>query len=123
MNKFGSYLVCKEHIKEVQNFLKNFFGEKKGRYNHGEWISFIIPNTDFLINLMEGDDQPMTQNMTFEIYCDSMEELKEFSKKYHSKIENFIATSTGKDYRYNFIEIPGPQGICKVEMSFCEDMV
>ena len=122
MTQYGSYLVCKEYIKEVKEFLSMFFEEKKGRYNHDGWITFEIPNTKFIVNLMKGKDQPMTQNMTFEIGVKSMEELQEYAKKHNSKIYDFIATETVNNYRYNYIEIFGPQNICKIEISYSEDV-
>ena len=43
------------------------------------------------------NDQPMTQNMTFEIYCDSKEELEKYAK-YKCEIESFVATETATIY-------------------------
>tara|TARA_Y100000310_G_scaffold302879_1_gene340691 strand:- start:169 stop:537 length:369 start_codon:yes stop_codon:yes gene_type:complete len=121
MKNISTYIVCKEHIEEVKEFLKDFFEEEKGRYNHPEWLTFKLPKTDFEVNLIGGKDMKMTQNITFEINCESMEELEKYSKKYGKKIENFLATATGKPYQFYYIEIPGPQSICKVDISYCKD--
>lgn len=122
MTKYGLYLVCREHIGDVKAFLSNFFEERKGKYNHESWVTFTIPGTAFVVNLMRGEDQSMTQSMTFEIYCDSLKQLEEFAEKYKSKIESFVATKAAQQYRYHYIEIPGPHDICKIEVSFCEDI-
>jgi hypothetical protein len=116
-----SYLVCKEHITEVKTFLNKFYKEIKGKYNHPGWIGFQI-NPYFRVSLMKGKDQIMTQNMTFEINCKSFKELEKFSKKFNCKINSFVATETGHPYRYNYIEIPGPANICKVEISYSENI-
>ncbi|MBT7903217.1 hypothetical protein HN587_05120 [Candidatus Woesearchaeota archaeon] len=121
MKDVSTYLVCKEHILEVKEFLKQFFEEEKGRYNHKEWITFKLLNSDFKICLMTGDNQPITQNITFEINCKSLEELKNYAHKFNKKIENFLATATEKPYRFYFIEIQGPNGICKIDISCCEE--
>jgi len=115
----SSYLVCKNHITEVKDFLSKFFKERKGKYNHAGWITFGF-NPRFTISLMKGKDQPMTQNMTFEISCKSLKELEKFAQKFNCKIDSFIATETIHKYRYNYIEIFGPANICKVEINYCE---
>ena len=118
MAKYKScYLVCKEHINEVKIFLSQFFKEKKGRYGHAGWITFNY-NSKFIINLMKGKDQPITQNITFEISCKSLKELEKFAKKFNRKINSFIATETVNKYRYHYIEIFGPRNICKLEINY-----
>jgi len=119
----SSYLVCKEHIQEVKKFLSQFFQEEKTPFSYESWITFTVPDTNFRVNLMEGNDQDVTQNMTFEITCNTLEQLKELSKKYNTKIEDFIATETENPYRYYYIEIPGPKNICKIEINFIEENV
>lgn len=116
----SSYLVCREHINEVKDFLDQFYEEEKGKHNHDGWITFIVSGTDFMINLMKGVDQEMTQNMTFEITCDSLEQLEEFAKKFNTKIKSFVATEIKENYKYHYIEILGPQNICKIEMNYME---
>jgi len=115
---YSSYLICHEHVKSVRDFLINFFEEIKGKYNHDDWVSFKIPNTDCKVNLMKGSDQELTQNVVFEISCRTMEQLNDFSKKYNIKIDNFVATETGNPYNYSYIQIPGPANICKIEVSY-----
>ncbi len=122
MIKYGSYLVCKEHVQEVRDFLCDFFEEKIDKYNHDNWVTFLILDTNFQVNLMKGNDQPMTQNMTFEIYCDSKEELEKYAEKYKCEIESFVATETSQPYTYYYIEILGPYNICKIEINYCEDL-
>ena len=113
--------VCKEHIEEVKDFLSKFFEEERGRYNHPGWVTFKVPNSDFLVNLMRGKDQPMTQNMTFEIYLDSKEELENYAKKHGVEVKSFLATETESKYRYHYVEFFGPENICKVEVNYSED--
>jgi len=120
MTKYGSYLVCKEHVQEVKDFLSQFFEERKDQYSHDNWVTFLITDTNFQINLMKGSDQPITQNVTFEIYCESMDKLKEFAARYHCKVESFVATETAQPYTYYYIEVNGPYGICKIEVNYCE---
>ena len=120
MRKFTSYLVCHDHINQVRDFLKQFLEEEIGKYNHSEWITFNIPNSDMVLNLMKGDSQPLSQNFTFETSCRDMDELNALAKKYHVKVETFRVTKTEKPYTFNFIEVPGPAGICKFEANFCE---
>lgn len=119
----SSYLVCKEHTQEVRKFLSQFFQEEKTPFSYESWITFIIPDTDFRVNLMDGNDQEITQNMTFEITCDTLEQLQELSKKYNTKVESFLATETNNSYRYYYIEILGPKNICKIEINFIEKNV
>ncbi|PIZ82550.1 hypothetical protein COX97_04235 [Candidatus Pacearchaeota archaeon CG_4_10_14_0_2_um_filter_05_32_18] len=113
----SSYLVCRNNINDVKKFLKKFFKEVKGKYNHPGWITFKI-NPKFIVNLMEGNDQIMTQNMTFEICCKSLKELEKFAKKFNCKIDSFVATETVYKYRYHYIEIFGPANICKIEINY-----
>lgn len=122
MTRYGSYLNCKEYVKEVKEFLSQFFEEKKDKYSHDNWVTFLIPNTDFKINLLKGDEHLMTQYMVFEIYCDSKKELEEYAKKYNCEINSFVATETREPYRYYYIEIFGPKNICMVEINYCEDV-
>lgn len=122
MVKHGSYLVCKEYLKEVKEFLLQFFKEELGQYSHENWVTLIVPDTNFKVNLMKGNDQPITQNMTFEIYCESFEELKFYSHKFNKPIEKFLVTEVVPNYFYNYIEIPGPYNICKVEVNYCENI-
>ncbi len=120
MTKNGLYLVCKEHVQETRAFLSQFFEESMDEYNHSKWITFKTPEK-FLINLMEGTNQQMSQNVTFEIYCESLEELRKYAGKYNvTKIKSIIATQTQDKYKYNYIEILGPQNICKLEISYSE---
>ena len=120
MIPFSSYLVCREHVQEVRKFLNPFLKEKTSKYTHEKWITFQIPNSEFTVNLMKGADQPRTRNFTFEIGCSSMKELEGYAKKFNCKIENFRVTETTPNYTYHYIEIYGPEDICKVEISFCE---
>lgn len=115
----SSYLVCKNHINEVKDFLSKFFKERKGKYNHSGWITFEF-NPKFKISLMKGKDQPMTQNMTFEISCKSLKELEKFAERFNCKINSFVATETDYKYRYYYIELFGPANICKVEVNYIE---
>ncbi|MEX0652356.1 MAG: hypothetical protein WD153_02740 [Candidatus Paceibacterota bacterium] len=103
-------------------FLGRFFEEEIGNYNHQKWVTFQVPHGGFLINLMEGKDQPLTQNLSIEVYCDSLEQLQEFAKTHNTKIYNFTAEQSSKRYQHHYIEIAGPQEICKLEISFSEDL-
>lgn len=120
--KFGCYLVCKEYINEVKKFLKQFFEEEKDGYESPQWITFHPKDSNFKINIMKGENQILTQNMTFEIYFNSMNELKNFAKKHKRKIKSFKVTDTKQKYIYNYAEINGPRKICKIEANYCEDI-
>jgi hypothetical protein len=122
MNKYSSYLVCKEHLKDVKKFLNQFFEELKGKYNYEGWVTFKIPETGFIVNLMNGCEQKLTQNMTFEISVSSIWELKKYAKRYDCKIDSFLCTETKQKYNYHYIEILGPEEICKVEINFVESL-
>jgi|GEM_PF-2395975 len=122
MKYHSSYLVCKDHIMEVKDFLSQFFPEEKDKYDHDGWITFKFPETGYQVNLMKGVEQDITQNITFEIACDSLEELEKMAEKYNTKVDSFLTTETANPYRYHYIEIAGPAGICKVEISYCEDV-
>lgn len=120
--KYGFYLICKEHINDVRKFLGQFYKEKKDKYSARDWITFKLLDSDFLINLMIGKDQKLTRNMTFEIYFDSMKGLEDFARKHRCKIKSFKVTNTNQKYIYNYAEIAGPRNICKIEASYCEDI-
>jgi len=114
MNEYGIYLVCKEHIREVEDFLEKFLEKIENKYTHKEWITFKAPSSNFLVNLMVGNEQEMTKNITFEIYCNSLIDLQKFSLDYGMDIQNFVADKSSVQYRYNYIEILGPADICKI---------
>lgn len=118
----SSYLVCRDHVMEVKDFLSQFFPEEKDKYSHDGWITFKFPETGYQANLMKGAGQDITQNMTFEIACDSLEELEKVAEKYNTKVDSFLATETANPYRYYYIEVPGPANICKIEINYCEDV-
>jgi len=120
--KYTQYINCQEHLEEVKTFLSQFFEEEKGRYNHSKWVTFKIPGTKVNVNLMVDEDQPITQNITFERECDSMEELKQLSKQHKQEIQSFKVTKTKKPYMFYYIEIWGPNKIVKIDMSYEEDL-
>ena len=119
---YGSYLVCKEYLDEVSEFLKQFFSQIDSEYAHSEWITFIIPGTNFLINLMKGEGQESTKNVTFEIYFCSLVELKKFADTYKVEICSFESTKAKTGYLYYYCEILGPNNICKIEASYTENL-
>ena len=122
INSFSSYLVCKEHVDAVKSFLSDFYPETVNQHNHSAWVTFCIPGTGFTFNLMKGgDDQEMTKNLVFELAVDSMDKLKEFAEKYDTEVKSFVVTETKTPYTYNYVDIVGPQGICKVEVHFIHD--
>lgn len=122
MKEYGLYLVCKDHINEVKDFLGKFFPEEKGKYSHETWVTFKPEGTDFQINLMEGKELPLTQNVFLEVYCDSLEQLNEIAKEHQCEVQNFLATAAEQRYRYHFIEIAGPKTICYIEVSYAENL-
>ncbi len=122
MAKYGSYLVCNEYIDEVHSFLKQFFKERIDGYTFEGWSTFEVPDSSFLINLMKDGGQPLTKNMTFEIYCQSMKELEKIAENHGATIENFVSKKSAQHYKYYYIEIFGPQGICKIEVNFTENL-
>lgn len=122
MTKFGLYLVCNEYINEVRDFLKSFFDEKVDEYSFEGWATFEIPSNNLVVNLMKDDKRSITQNMTFEIYCDSLEELSLLAKKYGTRVNSFLATDSLQHYKYHYTEIVGPKNICKVEISYSKDI-
>ena len=120
MYKFTSYLVCHENIDDVRSFLSQFLEEEVGKYNHAEWLTFLIPNSEIVLNLMKGDKQPLTQNFTLEISCESMEQLEGLAREYNAEIDSFRATKSQEPYTFYYISIFGPAGICKLEANYCE---
>lgn len=121
MIQYGSYVVCKEYLDNVRIFLSDFFEQTHGKYNFNEWVSFEVPGADFVINLMKGDDQPLTQNMTFELYCGTKEELNNLATRHKTDVKSFL-TGTPIKYRYHYVEIHGPRNICKIEINYIEDL-
>ena len=122
MKKYGSYMVCNEYIKEVRHFLKLFFEELSDEYTSEDWKTFLMPGSKLKVNLMVDKEQSITQNMTFEIYCESLEELKSLAEKHNLKIDSFLSTRSSQNYKYHFIEIFGPHNICKIEINFVENV-
>lgn len=120
--QYGSYLVCHNNLEEVRDFLSSFFESVKGKYNHDTWVTFKVPNTGFIVNLMEGIDQDLTQNMTFEICCSTFEELESYAKQFNKEIKSFISTQSSQEYTYYYIEISSVKNICKVEISYSKDV-
>ena len=120
--QYSSYLVCNEYITQVQDFLSQFFKERVNGYNFAGWRTFEVGNMGFTVNLMDDKKLPMTQHMTFDLYCDSLAELEALAKKHNVELQNFISTSTPNRYRYHYAEIKGPQDICKIEISYTEDL-
>jgi hypothetical protein len=118
MPKLTSYLVCHDHIQEVKTFLAQFLTETRGKHNHSEWITFEIPRSELILNLMAGKDQPITQNFTLELQCNSYEELESLASKFGKTIHHFKVTKVEEPYTFHFISLPGPAGICKVEGNF-----
>jgi hypothetical protein len=115
------YLVCKEYTEEVRAFLSQFYTETTGPYNYEHWVSFEIPG-GFSINLMEGEDQPITQNVTLQIDPGSLEHLHELGTRYNQPVQNFLCDETDTPYQYYYIEVLGPHGICKIEFSHSEKL-
>lgn len=120
MLKMTAYLVCHDKINEVRNFLGQFLVEERGKYNHAEWITFKIPNSELILNLMTGAKQPLTQNFTLEIQQNSLEELQKFANEKSKTINSFRVTKTEEPYTFYYVTIEGPAGICKVESNFSE---
>lgn len=118
--QYSSYLICHEYLKEVKKFLLNFFEETIGECNHENWVTFKVPDSNFSVNLIKGTDQEMTQNMVFEIYCESIDQLKSFAKKYNANIKNFLVAEVKSQYTYHYLQISGPQNICKIEFSYIQ---
>jgi hypothetical protein len=119
---YASYLVCHDQVKEVKEFLQDFFREEFGSYNHSRWVTFQIPNCNFILNLIEGKELKLTQNMVFEIYCDTYSELEDWASKYNQQIEHFTANRASQKYEYYFIDLPGPENICRMEISYSKDI-
>lgn len=114
------YLVCHEYLPEVRKFLQQFYEEEQGDFNHEKWVTFVISSSSFRVNLMAGSDQPLSQNVTFEIGFDDMSDLYEFAEKHGAKISSFQVTEVMPHYNYHYVELVGPKGICKLEANFCE---
>lgn len=116
--KYSSYIVCNEHIAQVSDFLEQFFEKLTTEYNFEGWLTFKIGNTTFTLNLMSDRDLPLTQNMTLELYCDSLDELKNLAEKHGVKTQSIEGTKALQHYTYHFAEIKGPHNICNVELSY-----
>jgi len=120
MTHHDIYLICGEHLEEIKIFLSKFFEEKKDEYIHPNEITFLTPDGYFLINLIEGANQPLTQNVTLEILYKSMEELKKFAKNNKLKVKKILVTGTERPYTCHHVEILSPQNICKIAVNYCE---
>jgi hypothetical protein len=118
MVKHTAYLVCHEHINDVKKFLAQFFEQEITKYNHENWITFVIP-PGFKLNLMKGLKQKLTQNFMLELGCDTKKELEEFANKYGQEIKHFTVTEVTPNYEFYYIEIPGPHDICRMDVSYC----
>lgn len=121
MSKHDAYLICNDHISEVKDFLSGFFKEKKDEDSHDNSVTFVAPESNFEINLMEGHNQPLTQNVTFEMGSESRGVLEEFAKKNNTEIKTFMTKEDGQSYMYNYVEVPGPYGICKIKIFYHGD--
>ncbi|MBD3318832.1 hypothetical protein GF342_02895 [Candidatus Woesearchaeota archaeon] len=64
----------------------------------------------------------MIQHLVFELNGDSLTELKSYAKKFDKKIKSFRATATGNPYDFYYIELPGPRGICHIDISRAEEL-
>ncbi len=119
---YSCYLVCKEYVNEVKDFLKEFFDFFENEYSSKDWVQFRVGDTKFKINLMFGEEDEMTQNMNFEIGVNSLDELKSLADKYNVVVESFVSTESEQDYTYYYMEIKGPKNICNIVISYCEDV-
>tara|TARA_B100000745_G_scaffold264490_1_gene189201 strand:- start:473 stop:841 length:369 start_codon:yes stop_codon:yes gene_type:complete len=120
--EYSLYLVCKEKLEEVRGFLGNFFTQSEDEYTHGEWVTFTVPNSNFSINLMRGEEQEVTKNVTFEIYYDSLSLLQEFALQNDTQVKSFETSKAAQKYTYYYVEVLGPANICKIEASYSEDV-
>jgi len=120
MSKYDAYLICNDHISEVKDFLANFFKEKKDEHNSDGSVTFVVPESNFLINLMVGHNQPLTQNVTFEMGSNSRSMLERFAKKNNTEIKTFMVAEAEQLYMYNYVEVPGPYDICKIKIFYRE---
>tara|TARA_B100000745_G_scaffold300375_1_gene254084 strand:+ start:4456 stop:4821 length:366 start_codon:yes stop_codon:yes gene_type:complete len=118
----GIYLVCKDNLTEVSEFLSQFFERIENEYTHASWVTFKSSDSAFLVNLMSGSDQKQTKNITFEIYCDSLKSLQKLTEGHGSEIQNFTSTKSKQRYQYYYTEIQGPNQICKIEASYSENL-
>ena len=119
------YLTCHDKLSEVREFLNRFFNEKHGWSNHDGWVSFVMPATGFVLNLMDGSGQGMkkTQNVAIEISFNSLNELQEFAKKHGVQVQSFDTYKTDTPYTYYYCEIKSPDNICFIEGNFSSQIV
>ena len=117
-----SYLICGKHIKEVEKFLEQYFDKIKTQYTFDNWLNFKIPKSNYRASLTHLKGQKLTQNMVFEISCPTLKELKNYSNKTKEKIHSFVATETGRPYRFYYLTIKGPANICKIEINYIEHL-
>lgn len=122
LSKFSFYLVCHEHIEEVYDFLIQFFPEMKGVYNYEHWITFDVPEANFHFDIMDGSNQELSKNVTFQMDAGSLEDLEILGKRYGCTIKDFLCDETDQKYRYYYIEVLGPHSICKMEISYCDNL-
>lgn len=122
MKKYRCTLVCWDNLNDVASFLEKFFTEVFTSYNHSTWRSFQIPEQDFYINIMEGSDLLLTQDMVFEIECDSFDCLQSYASNFDCDIQMFYSEQSSQKYNYHYIEVNGPKNICKIEISYSENI-
>ena len=115
MSKHNAYLVCGEHISEVKDFLIRFFRWKEDEYDPDGSVTIVVPESNFLINLMKGHNQPLTQNITFEMGVESMEMLEKFAKENNTETKILMVSNVEHPYLHYYVEVLGPYNICKIK--------
>lgn len=119
--QYDMYIVCHDHIERVADFVSTFFEEESGPYNFAGWRTFIVPGTEFRVNLMTGNDQVLTQNVVLEMYATTYDELEQYAAEYGEQIASFDVDDTGHPYRYHYVFLEGPEHICNVEVNYIEN--
>ena len=118
MSKYDAYLICNDHISEVKDFLAKFFEEKKDEHNSDNSVTFAVPESNFRINLMVGHNQPLTQNVTFEMGTNSLDWLEKFAEKNNTEIKIFMVAGSQQPQMYKYVEVSGPYDICKIKIFY-----
>ena len=120
MESYEINLICGDHLEEVERFLSRFFQKKDLENDHQKNVVFLVPNSAYQIKLMRGVNLSLTQGVTLAVVCETRDQLEEFAERTKTEIKELTITGDNP-YTHHYVEVPGPQNICKIEVNYRED--